>query len=279
MQENFAEALKAVLLHEGGYVDHPKDPGGATNKGITHRTYTAWLHKQGKPNKNVKSITSGEVAAIYKEQYWDAIRGDDLPHGVDYAVFDFAVNSGPARAAKFLQAIVGVTQDGMIGLQTIKAVEDMRGAKGIVIDLCRSRLAWLKKLKHWPTFGRGWQRRVEEVQAKGIRLAERDYTLVTGPEATAAAPGKADGPITAGASFSEMLQDPKAMAGAALTAAPAVTTIASGNGPIQWAIGAALVIAALTVAFLLWRNGRAEGQDNAQIARALGVSRSTVSRV
>lgn len=256
MRENFAESLKAVLVHEGGYVNHPKDPGGATNKGITNRTYAAYLHKHGLPTKHVRDITDEEVAAIYKEQYWDVIRGDDLPHGIDYAVFDFAVNSGPARAAKFLQRVVGASEDGVIGLQTLKAAESTGSDKRVVIDLCRARLAWLRKLRHWPTFGRGWERRVNEVQAKGVRLAEPDYTLLTGPEATFAAQGKADGPITARAALSEMIQDPKALAGAAITAAPAATQLTSGSGPVQWAIGAALIIGALTVAFLLWRNGR-----------------------
>lgn len=256
MRENFQEALAAVLVHEGGYVNHPADPGGATNKGITHRTYAAWLHKRGLPTKNVRNITDEEVAAIYEEQYWNVIRGDDLPHGIDYAVFDFAVNSGPARAAKFLQRVVGVADDGVIGLQTLKAAESTGSNKRVVIELCRNRLAWLKKLRHWPTFGRGWQRRVEEVQAKGVRLAERDYTHVTGPEATTAAQGKADGPISTTAAIKEAMKDPKAVGGAVGVALPSVTTILQGNGPVQWGIGAAIGIGAIAVAFWLWNRGR-----------------------
>lgn len=256
MRENFKEALAAVLVHEGGYVNHPDDPGGATNKGITHRTYAAWLHKNGKPTKDVRDITGAEVEAIYEEQYWNVIRGDDLPHGIDYAVFDFAVNSGSARAAKFLQRIVGVAADGVIGLQTLKAVESTGSEKRVIVTLCQNRLAWLKKLRHWSTFGRGWQRRVEEVQAKSVRLAERDYTLSTGPEATKAAQGKADGPITATAAIKEAMKDPKAVGGAVGVALPSITTIMQGDGPVQWGIGAAIGIGAIAVAFWLWRRGR-----------------------
>ncbi|GAA6176951.1 glycoside hydrolase family 108 protein [Sulfitobacter pacificus] len=258
MRDNFEESLKAVLVHEGGYVNHPKDPGGATNKGITHRTYAAWQHKHGLPTDNVRNITDEQVAAIYKKQYWDTIRGDDLPHGIDYAVFDFAVNSGPARAAKFLQRIVGVSADGIIGLQTLRAAESTGSDKRVVIMLCQNRLAWLKRLKTWSTFGRGWQRRVEEVQAKSIRLAERDYTLSTGPEATKAAQGKADGPITTKEAVKEAMRDPKAIGGAVAVAMPSAATILQGNGPVQWAIGAVMVIAALSVAFFLWQRGRAD---------------------
>lgn len=112
MKGNFRELLPKVLVHEGGYVDDPQDPGGETNKGITHKTYDAWRKRQGQPTRSVKHITPEEVAEIYRQQYWNKIAGDDLPSGVDYAVFDFAVNSGPSRAAQFLQRAVGVAEIG-----------------------------------------------------------------------------------------------------------------------------------------------------------------------
>lgn len=258
MNQNFHEALAAVLVHEGGYVDHPKDPGGATNKGITHRTYRAWLAKNGLPtSKNVRHISDGEVAAIYKAQYWDAIKGDDLPSGVDYAVFDFAVNSGPSRAAKFLQRIVGSVPDGVVGLQTLRSVNE-RSPKDIVSMLCQNRLAWLKKLRHWPTFGKGWSRRVKEVEAMGLRLTGQDAAYADRQEATKAAQGKGDGPITTAASFMDAIKDPKAIAGGAMVAAPSVSAILNGSGPVQWGIGAALVVLSITFALWLWRQGREE---------------------
>lgn len=166
MESNFARSLKAVLAHEGGYVDHPADPGGATNLGITF----AVLQKgRGKPitKADVKALTQDEAAAIYKANYWDRVRGDDLPAGVDYAVFDFAVNSGVSRAATYLQEIVGVAPDGKIGPLTLQAVAASDAVK-LIERLCGNRMAFLKRLSTWPTFGKGWSSRVSGV----IRLAK-----------------------------------------------------------------------------------------------------------
>ena len=99
MQSNFARALANVLVHEGGFVNHPKDPGGATNKGITIATFRKWVKRDGTID-DLKNISAADVAKVYRKHYWDKVRGDDLPSGVDYAVFDYAVNSGPGRAAK-----------------------------------------------------------------------------------------------------------------------------------------------------------------------------------
>ena len=249
MRENFKEALAAVLIHEGGFVDHPRDPGGATNKGITHKTYAAWLRVQNLPQKNVRDITDEEVAAIYQEQYWNAVRGDQLPSGVDYAVFDFAVNSGPGRAARFLQRIVGVAEDGIIGQQTLAAVQGV-GARQIVSELCAARLAWLKRLPHWSTFGRGWERRVNEVKAKAMRLATSEYTYISGPEATEPAQGKADGTEKVGATVKDFLTTGKGWAGTGAVLAPAIATASEGDGPIQWGIAA--VLACIGIAVLIW---------------------------
>ena len=249
MIENFEEALAAVLVHEGGYVDHPKDPGGATNRGITHRTFAAFLRLNGLPQRHVRDITDAEVKAIYREQYWNAIKGDDLPSGVDYAVFDFAVNSGPARAARFLQRVVGVAEDGVIGQMTLAAVHAV-SARQIVSELCANRLAWLKRLKHWPTFGRGWSRRVEEVRAKAMRLATDEYIYVSGAEATEPVPGKADGNEKVAATVFDALKDPRALLGAGAVVAPAMNTAAQGDGPVQWGIAA--VLACVGIAAVIW---------------------------
>lgn len=180
MRHLFDEALSLVLVHEGGYVNHPADPGGATNKGITQATYNVWRTRNGQPKQNVRKITDAEVAAIYRRDYWGKVRGDDLPAGVDYAVFDFAVNSGPSRAARFLQRIVGVDDDGVIGPITLAAVQAMPPG-GIIVDLCDARLAWLKQLSTWNTFGRGWSRRVNEVEVKAVRMADLSPAPVPPP--------------------------------------------------------------------------------------------------
>jgi lysozyme family protein len=165
MKENYPQALKQVLKYEGGYVDHPKDPGGPTNKGITQAVYDSWRKTQNLPTQSVRNINDSEVAAIYKNLYWDRISGDLLPSGVDFAVFDYAVNSGVSRAAKTLQAVVGVTQDGQIGPATIQATKTY-----VAMSVTNKRLAFMQSLSIWSTFGKGWSARIADVKAQIIAL-------------------------------------------------------------------------------------------------------------
>lgn len=167
MKENYAQALKQVLKYEGGKVDNPKDPGGRTAYGVTQDTYNAWRKKQGLPNADVFTISQSEVAAIYKYEYWDAIRGDDLPSGVDFAVFDYAINSGVSKAAKTLQSVVGVTQDGQIGPQTIQAAKTY-----VAMAVTNKRLAFMQSLSIWSTFGKGWSARIADVKNQIIALVK-----------------------------------------------------------------------------------------------------------
>ena len=105
MKDNFEKALELVLHHEGGYVDHPKDPGGATNYGVTKKVYERYLGRECTKDE-VKEMPMEAVREIYKRKYWDKIRGDDLPAGLDWCVFDFAVNAGVSRASKLLQGFL-----------------------------------------------------------------------------------------------------------------------------------------------------------------------------
>lgn len=156
---NFKPSLTLVLSHEGGYVNHPKDPGGATDKGITQRVYDAYRRLNGLKVQSVAKITLGEAAAIYKQQYWNAILADRLPVGVDYAAFDFAVNSGVGRAVRYLQLCVGVAVDGHLGNVTILAINEA-SPQELILNLCSRRMGFLKSLDTYATFGRGWRRRV-----------------------------------------------------------------------------------------------------------------------
>jgi lysozyme family protein len=165
MKENYPQALKQVLKYEGGYVDHPKDPGGPTNKGVTQAVYDNWRKSQNLPTQSVRAIADSEVAAIYKNLYWDRVSGDLLPDGVDFAVFDFAVNSGVSRAAKYLQAVVGVTQDGVIGPATILATKTY-----VAMSITNRRLAFMQSLSIWSTFGKGWSARIADVKAQILSL-------------------------------------------------------------------------------------------------------------
>jgi len=190
MKSNLDAALRLVLAHEGGYSDNPADPGGKTNRGVTQRVYDAYRKRKGLGIQSVRGILADEVAEIYKHQYWDAVRADDLPAGLDYAVFDYAVNSGPRRAIQDLQRTLGVTPDGIIGSVTLAAIGDVF----TVIDrLCERRLAFLRGLKHYKTFGRGWERRVAEVADAAVAMAQGSVAVVP----TEATPKAEEAPKTA----------------------------------------------------------------------------------
>lgn len=168
MNNNFEKALALVLEHEGGYVNHPKDPGGATNRGVTQAVYDAYRKVRGRGLLSVKFITDEELRAIYKFQYWDKVQGDFLPSGLDYAVFDFAVNSGVSRAAKYLQAVIGVAQDGQIGAKTLSAITSPVATINALLD---RRVGFLRNLKTFMTFGKGWTTRVHGVRAHALEMA------------------------------------------------------------------------------------------------------------
>ena len=162
MRDNFDQSLALLLKHEGGYVHHGRDPGGRTNLGVTQATYEQWVGRMV-DEPEMRALTVDHVRPLYKAYYWDKVRADDLPRGVDYAVFDFAVNSGVRRAARTLQQVVGVHDDGAIGPFTIGAVK-AADAADLIEDLCNARMVFLKGLPHWDAFGRGWTRRVNDVE-------------------------------------------------------------------------------------------------------------------
>ena len=167
---NFDTCFELVLKHEGNYVDHPKDPGGRTNLGVTQRVWEEWL---GRPvsEKEMRALTPTMVKPLYKRKYWDACRADDLVAGVDYCVFDVAVNSGPGRAIKFLQSCVGVTVDGGFGPATLAAVKKAEEDPARLVELyCAKRLEFLQSLKTFETFGKGWSRRVAEVKEEALKM-------------------------------------------------------------------------------------------------------------
>jgi len=162
MNTNFDKSLAELLKHEGGFVNHPSDPGGATNLGVTQAVWEDWIDR-AVSEENMRALTPAKVAPLYKELYWDRVKGDKLPSGVDYCVFDAAVNSGVSRAAKWLQTTVGAVADGAIGEQTMKQVL-LTNPQMLIDKYSANRLAFLQRLATWPTFGKGWERRVREVQ-------------------------------------------------------------------------------------------------------------------
>ena len=180
MRFNYDKSLKAVLVHEGGYVNHPDDPGGATNRGITQKVYDAYRQRIGLGVRSVKLLADDEMKAIYRKQYWETVKGDDLPAGIDYCVFDFGVNSGPSRAIKYLQTALGVDPDGIIGQITLRAAEEA-DPRVIINAICDRRMEFLRGLETFGTFGRGWTARVAGVRQMALALAADDVFPVPKP--------------------------------------------------------------------------------------------------
>ena len=238
MKENFDEALKRVLAHEGGYADHPSDPGGPTNWGITiHDARAYW--KRGADADDVRAMPKDVAKRIYKLKYWDAMRCDELPSGVDYAVMDFGVNSGVSRSLKFLESIAGVPADGKSDDTLIRTVASMP-AKPVIAELCNKRLTFLKGLKTWPVFGNGWGRRVAEVKDAALKMS--DAVRVPAPVPVKAPKGKSEKPDTA---------TKPAVLSTTVWAQIATVLTALGGALTDWRVLAVVVVAALA-GYVIW---------------------------
>jgi len=168
MKSNYDKCLKTILHHEGGYVNHPKDPGGETNLGVTKRVY-----EEHGGTKDMKNLLVEDVAPIYKKGYWDRMKGDQLPGGLDLCVFDFGVNAGPGRSAKYLQTMIGTVADGGIGPNTLKKLDEYvekHGIKKCIEDFQGARQDYYEKLSTFATFGKGWTRRVDETTELALSM-------------------------------------------------------------------------------------------------------------
>jgi lysozyme family protein len=162
MKENYNEALKAILKHEGGFVNHPKDPGGMTNLGVTKKVWEEWV-KHPVDEKAMRALTPELVSPMYKKKYWDAVKGDELPDGLDYLMFDFAINAGPGRAIKTMQKAIGTTPDGAIGPKTMQSLKEMNPAQ-LIEKFSVEKESFYRSLPTFQTFGKGWLRRVAEAK-------------------------------------------------------------------------------------------------------------------
>ena len=165
MKENFDKCLEMLLHHEGGYVWHEEDPGGETNLGVTKKVYQDWGG-----TKEMIDLTVEDVAPIYKKNYWDRCKCDELSSGVDWAVFDWAVNSGTRRVSKALQKVCGATTDGVIGNKTL-ALANGQDVKYMIEELSVIRQSFYESLRTFKTFGRGWTRRNKETTEKALSMA------------------------------------------------------------------------------------------------------------
>ena len=163
----FNDCLAHVLMNEGGWSDHPADPGGATNHGVTLATYRRY--RPGATKADLRVITTGELRQIYTDGYWTPIRGDDLPAGLDLVAFDAAVNSGVRRGARWLQSALGVVADGKIGPRTVAAAQ-AADASVAIKKAIQARRAFLTSLPTWKTFGKGWSRRLDHVESTALTM-------------------------------------------------------------------------------------------------------------
>lgn len=229
--------------HEGGYVNNHNDPGGPTKYGITHKTLAAHRGVKSVTAAQVKALTISEATEIYRRSYWVQSGGDLLPVGIDYMAFDYGVNSGPAQAIKSLQRIVGVTIDGIVGAQTVTAVNNFKG--DLIGAYASERLRFMRSLKTWSKFGKGWGKRVNDVQANARKMVAGDVVKATHPTAIANPADK---------SLAETLKKPEAwgpLGGLLAT----VGGLATGAGPVQWAL-ALLIVAAIS--YGVWSLVKAE---------------------
>jgi len=168
MKKNFDECLALLLSHEGGFVNHPKDPGGMTNLGVTKAVYDKYVGHES-TEAEMRSLTPELVAPIYKNNYWDKAHCDDMPNGVDWAIFDWGVNSGMSRPVKALQRIIGVTADGGVGPYTLRAVGD-KDSTELVEKMYEARQHFYENLSTFATFGKGWTRRNKETLEQALKL-------------------------------------------------------------------------------------------------------------
>ena len=168
MMGNFDNALKRVLANEGGFTNDPKDPGGMTNLGVTKKNWEDWS-RRAVTEQEMRSLGDAVVAPFYRARYWDAIKADNLPTGIDYLVFDFAVNAGVSRASKFLQNVVKVKEDGIIGLMTLAAVRAMN-PDDLVKQYSDLKTEYYQSLNTFDHFGEGWLARVAQVQNDALTM-------------------------------------------------------------------------------------------------------------
>jgi lysozyme family protein len=252
----FPRALARVLAHEGGYSNHPDDPGGPTNFGITIADYRRYV-KADATAADIKAMCVEEAETIYRAAYWDAMRCDDLAAGLDYAVFDYGVNSGIGRAVRVLQRLLGLPDDGRMTDAVVSSLRK-REPSALIAGLCDERLAFLKRLKTWPVFGAGWGRRVAEVRALALDMAASGLTASETPRTAAEAKSSESAPVASDVATPEVKKPAPVRAGlvAAIVAAGAALTQWVSQ-PAAWIVaGLAVALLAAGIGWLAWRRSR-----------------------
>lgn len=172
---NFQPCLALVLRHEGGFSHHPRDPGGMTNLGVTKAVYEEWI---GHPVSEaiMRKLTPSLVAPLYRKKYWDTMKCDGIPRGLDLCIFDFGVNAGPNRSIRYLQRMIGTKEDGIFGVNSFRELANQTveyGVEALISRFQESRRNYYKKLPTFGTFGRGWLRRVDEISLSAKAMMKK----------------------------------------------------------------------------------------------------------
>jgi lysozyme family protein len=247
-------ALARLLVHEGGYTNHPRDPGGPTNWGITIHDYRKYVNSNATA-VDIRTMPLATAKRIYRERYWNPMRCDELPAGVDDCVFDYAVNSGTGRAPKVLQRCLGLAANGRMDDATLRAAARVAPPR-LINAICDERLRFLQSLRTWDVFGNGWARRVREVRAAALAMAEKNVAVAPSrPELPlrTPAPGKGTVPINTSAR--------KTTAGGTLAAGGAAAT--QSHEPATIVMVLMFTIAVAIGAWWFWRWWQRRQQDAA----------------
>jgi lysozyme family protein len=255
MDANFADALKRVLVHEGGYVNHPSDPGGPTNLGITLASHRAYVNKSGSV-ADLKQISIQEAGIVYRARYWNEIDGSNLPNGVDYCLFDYAVNSGVGRARKVIRALMGL--NAKASAVEVKAALAKRHPDEVVGAICDERMRFLKRLGTFGTFGKGWTARVAGVRRAATAMALKKVSTTPGdtPPQAEAKPipfPQAKGEVVAGKAAQGTT-----VGGAAAGGVVAANAGGMSAGRIAIIVAVTILVAVIGVTFWRWRAARAQ---------------------
>lgn len=252
---SYDSCLQRLLVHEGGYSNAAGDPGGPTNFGITIYDYRKYINAAGTA-ADVRAMKLSDAKAIYRSKYWDALRCDDLPAGVDDSIFDYGVNSGIARAGKVLRRVLGLPASDWHVTADVLAALAKRDPKVVIGAINTERLMFLQGLKTWPIFGRGWGRRVAEVRAFSLQLASGVAPVM--PAANDNAKGK--GMVPAPTAIKKVIVAGGGGAGAASTIHPATQSFIAAH-PIEaglFVVGGVLVIGGAVYALNRWHQARQE---------------------
>ena len=170
MTGNFKECLALVLKSEGGFVNHPSDPGGMTNLGVTKRVWQEYTGHEA-DEKEMRSLTPEKVAPLYEQKYWRPCYGEVLPRGLDFVVFSMGVNAGPGRSVKLLQQSLGCVPDGIIGPRTRELISTSNTAT-LIAKFSETRREYYRALKTFPTFGKGWLARVDREESEALQMCK-----------------------------------------------------------------------------------------------------------